>query len=138
MTELQPGYASVYFEVQFDKLASAGLRDAIALDCTACIDGLVSPAQRESWLNLPYTGDGSPTSTLAFMTALLAAVNPSLVPVPTPRRDFYCWRSGIRICYTTQGVLSGGKPVVLKVDGDGQQVSCDIMLVMAVNPSIGA
>lgn len=136
MTELQPGYASVYFEVQFDRLASAELRKSITIDCTACIDGLVSPAQRNLWLNLPYTGDGSPTSILSFMTALLADVDPSLVPVPTPRRIFYCWRSGIRICYTTQGILSGGKPVVLTIDGDGQRVTCDIMLVMAIVPAV--
>ncbi len=136
MSELQPGFASVYFEVQFDKLASPALREAITIDCTQCIDNLVTPAQRESWLNLPYTGDGSPSSVLSFMTDLLADVDPNLVPVPTPKRDFYCWRSGVRTCYTTQGVLSGGKPVVLKINADGQQISCDIMLVMAVAPSV--
>lgn len=136
MTELQPGFASVFFEVQFDKLASTDLRNAVSADCTSCIDGLVSSTQREAWLNLPYAGDGGPESVLSFLTSLLATVNSSLVPVPSPKRDFYCWRGGIRICYTTQAILSGGKPVALTIDGGGQRIICEIILVMATVPTV--
>ncbi|MHA7812181.1 MAG: hypothetical protein ACX94C_02140 [Phycisphaerales bacterium] len=130
MPGLQPGHASVYFEVYFDKLSPSTVRSAIATDCVAQLDALVPVATRDTWLNCEYTGDGSAVDMLDFVSKLFELVNPNLVPKPTPKQDFYCWMGAERTCYATFSLQDNGTPVTLTIESDGYQVECEIMVIM--------
>ena len=135
MSGLQPGQANVFFEVHFDKLAPTAVRSAIATDCTSEIDLLVPSATRDTWINRPYTGDGSAADMLDYVDKLFEVVNPDLVPKPQPKTDLYCWLGSQRYCYATFSLENNGSPITMTIEADGYQVECDIRVVMATVPA---
>lgn len=135
MSDLQPGQASVFFEVKFDKLAPASLRTTIATECTTKLNQIVPEAKRTTWLNQPYTQGNDPADLLAHVETLFTQANPTLSVTPTPKQDFYCWFGPNRNCYTPFEVLENGQPVIVVVESDGYAVSCQLIAVMATVPT---
>ena len=134
MTNLQPGHADLFFEVKFDRLAPASLRDDIAMVCSTKIDQLVPGPKRQTWLNRPYAGGSDPAALLSFAENLFQEANPTLSLSPSPKQDFYCWEGELRFCYTPFEVEENGEPVALVIESGGYQVECKVVAVMAPAP----